>query len=139
MKSNAITRLSAALEYLLDNTERPPEPSCACHLSPPCNDCVDYDSIRDAISNAKDALNAPDEPFEPLPTAPLGDPSDRMRLANAIASSLEADPALVDDLRNALTDRVATRLRREWKRDDDERSHITTGSMSDAVSFFRPG
>lgn len=126
MKTNAITRLSAALEYLLENTERPPERNCACHLSPPCNDCVDYGSIRDAISNAEEALNAPDDPFEPLPTAPLGDPSDRMRLANAIASSLEADPALVDDLRNALTDRVATRLRREWKVDDDRRARLVS-------------
>ena len=60
-----------------------------------------------------------------LPDAPLGDPSDRMRLANAIAASLEADPALVDDLRNALSDRVATRLHRDWKIDDDERSAAT--------------
>lgn len=64
-----------------------------------------------------------------LPVHPIGDPSDRMRLANAIAASLEADPALVDDLRNALPDRVATRLHRDWKRDDDHRSHITTGSI----------
>jgi hypothetical protein len=61
-----------------------------------------------------------------LPTHPIGDPSDRMRLANAIAASLEADPALVDDLRNALSDRVATRLHRDWKIDDDKRARLVS-------------
>lgn len=88
-------------------------------------------TLRNVLDTVADSIPeiVPGESPVTLPTAPLGDPSDRMRLANAIAASLEADPALVDDLRNALTDRVATRLHRDWKRGDDERSHITTGSI----------
>jgi hypothetical protein len=28
-----------------------PERNCACHINPPCNDCVEYSSKREALAN----------------------------------------------------------------------------------------
>lgn len=42
-------KLLAALELLLERMELPPDRNCSCHISPPCNDCVDYSGIREAI------------------------------------------------------------------------------------------
>jgi hypothetical protein len=33
-----------------------PEPNCSCHISPPCGDCVDYASVREADELATQAL-----------------------------------------------------------------------------------
>lgn len=30
-----------------------PERNCSCHLSPPCNDCVEYGAIREAMENTR--------------------------------------------------------------------------------------
>jgi len=48
--------LAAYTEYLLECIERPPEANCSCHISPPCNDCVNYSSLREAIANCEEAL-----------------------------------------------------------------------------------
>lgn len=49
-------RLRAALEMLVERVERPPEPNCSCHISPPCNDCVDHAGAREAFEFAESAL-----------------------------------------------------------------------------------
>lgn len=45
--------LRTALEFLM---ERCPEPNCSCHISPPCNDCVDHSGEREAWEFARDLL-----------------------------------------------------------------------------------
>lgn len=47
--------MSAAsiIENLLEHMDRPPEPNCSCHISAPCNDCVEYSAIREAIADAE--------------------------------------------------------------------------------------
>ena len=52
----AAPKLKDALEYLLESTERPPEPNCSCHIFPPCSDCVDYSGLREAVAIAEEAL-----------------------------------------------------------------------------------
>ena len=49
--------LREALELCL-NELFAPEGSCSCHISPPCNDCVEYSSIREAIAAGRAALEA---------------------------------------------------------------------------------
>jgi hypothetical protein len=48
--------MKAALEQCLEHLYAP-NANCSCHISPPCNDCVDYAGIRDAIRDAKAALS----------------------------------------------------------------------------------
>lgn len=48
--------LRGALEQLLETMELPPDRNCSCHLSPPCNDCVEYSGIRNAIEWAEKVL-----------------------------------------------------------------------------------
>ena len=50
--------LAAAVEGFIENVARPPEQNCSCHLSPPCDDCVDYASLREAFEFADAALAA---------------------------------------------------------------------------------
>lgn len=54
---HTIDTLSARLQALIDMTEPlVPEKNCACHLSPPCDDCVEYWGVRDALENANSLL-----------------------------------------------------------------------------------
>lgn len=48
--------LMAALEALIENVDEPPDRNCSCHISPPCNDCVDFSSLREAFSQASAAI-----------------------------------------------------------------------------------
>ena len=48
--------LIAALELMLEAIPEPPEANCSCHISPPCNDCVDYAGEREAFDFARSAL-----------------------------------------------------------------------------------
>ena len=48
--------LSEGMEYVED----PPEKNCSCHLSPPCNDCVDHSAVREFFIDARKALDAID-------------------------------------------------------------------------------
>lgn len=48
--------LIAALESFMENVEEPPEINCSCHISPPCNDCVDYSSLREAFELGRAAM-----------------------------------------------------------------------------------
>ena len=50
-----VERLREALEMALVELYAP-EPNCSCHISPPCGDCVDYSSIREAADKARTAL-----------------------------------------------------------------------------------
>ena len=45
-----------ALEHLLNMTGEPPDRNCSCHISPPCNDCVDYSGWRDAFEFASSVI-----------------------------------------------------------------------------------
>jgi hypothetical protein len=47
--------LQAAVEIIEYET---PKPNCSCHISPPCNDCMDYSRNRETISGANSALAA---------------------------------------------------------------------------------
>ena len=51
-------RLKLWADHLLDCIEAPPEPNCSCHISPPCSDCVDHGSLREAITETKAAIEA---------------------------------------------------------------------------------
>lgn len=53
--------MEAALQLFLDNTDEPPERNCSCHLSPPCNDCVDYSGLREAFEAPREAMEAPED------------------------------------------------------------------------------
>lgn len=34
-----------------------PDAICSCHVSPPCNDCVEYSHLRDLVNIARTTLN----------------------------------------------------------------------------------
>jgi hypothetical protein len=44
--------LHSALELLLERTEVP-DRDCRCHISPPCNDCVENSGLREAVEFAQ--------------------------------------------------------------------------------------
>lgn len=48
--------LEGALELMLERIQEPPDSNCSCHISPPCNDCVDFGGEREAFEVAKEAL-----------------------------------------------------------------------------------
>ena len=52
----AAPKLLEALEDLMEMTGEPPDRNCSCHISPPCNDCVDYSEWRDAFEYARAAI-----------------------------------------------------------------------------------
>lgn len=52
-----VERLREALEVCAAELYAP-DPECGCHICPPCKDCVDYGSIREAIDIARTALGA---------------------------------------------------------------------------------
>lgn len=57
--SKLFSNIQTAIEVLLEELQSHidiPDKNCSCHLSPPCGDCVDYSSIREAIANAKETL-----------------------------------------------------------------------------------
>ncbi len=47
--------LQDATEGLLDAQNIPPK-NCSCHLNPPCEDCVEYGGLREAVEVARAAL-----------------------------------------------------------------------------------
>ena len=49
-------KLLAALELFMERVAEPPEANCSCHISPPCNDCVENWGLREAFSAAKEAI-----------------------------------------------------------------------------------
>lgn len=51
-----VNKLIAAIQGLLENIDTPPERNCSCHISPPCNDCVEYGGLREAITFAEEAI-----------------------------------------------------------------------------------
>lgn len=51
-------QLRGALELMLERVPEPPEANCSCHLSPPCNDCIEYGGEREAFEFAKDVVAA---------------------------------------------------------------------------------
>jgi len=53
-----IVRLVNALQGFLDYAEEPPKANCSCHISPPCNDCVDHSMLREVFADARAALGA---------------------------------------------------------------------------------
>lgn len=44
-----------ALKFVLERIEIP-DRDCSCHISPPCNDCVDNSGIREAVEFANNAI-----------------------------------------------------------------------------------
>lgn len=50
--------LVIALKLMLERMDAVPEAACYCHLSPPCNDCVEHGGIREAIEVAESALSS---------------------------------------------------------------------------------
>jgi len=47
--------LLTMLEEFVANTEVP-ERNCSCHISPPCNDCVEYGHMRQLLLEARAAI-----------------------------------------------------------------------------------
>lgn len=52
-----VRELEIALDLMLERADEPPEKNCSCHLSPPCNDCVDYDGLREAFAEAREVMD----------------------------------------------------------------------------------
>lgn len=48
--------LLAALKIFTEVVDRPQERYCSCHISPPCNDCVENSGLREAFSFADAAI-----------------------------------------------------------------------------------
>lgn len=59
-QSAALKLASLALSEGVEYVEEPPEKNCTCHLSPPCNDCVDHSAVREFFVDARKALAAID-------------------------------------------------------------------------------
>lgn len=59
-QSAALKLASLALSEGVEYVEEPPEKNCSCHLSPPCNDCVDHSAVREFCIDARKALAAID-------------------------------------------------------------------------------
>lgn len=55
-KDEVNAKLASALQDLLDVTDEPPYRNCSCHISQPCNDCVDFSAVREARTEARDAI-----------------------------------------------------------------------------------
>lgn len=49
--------LTGLVEELLDNVYVP-ERNCSCHISPPCNDCVENSGLREIVAAVCRALDA---------------------------------------------------------------------------------
>ena len=52
------------LENLLQDfvsNDSTPRPNCSCHISPPCNDCVNYAQQRELVAQASRALKATED------------------------------------------------------------------------------
>lgn len=60
-QSAALKLASLALSEGVEYVEEPPEKNCSCHLSPPCNDCVDHSAVREFFIDARKALAAIDD------------------------------------------------------------------------------
>lgn len=65
-------RVTWALEHLLERGIEPPDRNCSCHISPPCNDCVEWSGLREAVEHAESALAAVGNHtcWQPIETAP---------------------------------------------------------------------
>ena len=50
-------RLIDVAKRFLDETDAPP-PNCSCHISPPCNDCVEWGGMRELRADAQSLLDA---------------------------------------------------------------------------------
>lgn len=48
--------LRIALDSMMEIVGEPPEPNCHCHISAPCNDCVDNAVLREAFTFARAAI-----------------------------------------------------------------------------------
>ena len=59
-QSAALKLASLALSEGVEYVEEPPEKNCTCHLSPPCNDCVDHSAVREFFIDARKAIAAID-------------------------------------------------------------------------------
>jgi hypothetical protein len=62
------------IEALLEMQIRPPVRNCSCHISPPCNDCVEYGGLREAMKDAQstvDSITAALAQPEPEPASVL--------------------------------------------------------------------
>lgn len=57
MDLDAVERLIAAGDALRAELN-PPDKNCSCHISPPCNNCVEFESQRMAISDWDEAKAA---------------------------------------------------------------------------------
>lgn len=44
------------LGLFMDAVDRPPESNCSCHISPPCNDCVENSGLREAFEYAEEII-----------------------------------------------------------------------------------
>ena len=74
----AACRMREALTDLVDD-DTTPEPACSCHLSPPCNDCVNHGWRRELIAVAKTALAS-------TPPCPHAADTERMNKLEALVS-----------------------------------------------------
>ena len=58
LKQSHDALLAAITGLFYDVIEHPPEGGCSCHISPPCNDCVDYSHVRELIADARHSIQA---------------------------------------------------------------------------------
>lgn len=61
--------ICVAKEIMQDLLDRmlllPPDQNCSCHISPPCNDCMEYGGIREAIEQATAFITTPTPGAQP--------------------------------------------------------------------------
>ena len=58
---DALKAENALMKELLEvwyNDTYIPDSNCACHINPPCNDCVNYGGLREAAETTKRLLEA---------------------------------------------------------------------------------
>jgi len=53
--ADRIEQLEAVLEFVRESLYAP-EPNCSCHISPPCQDCIDHSLTREILETARAAL-----------------------------------------------------------------------------------
>lgn len=56
LKANLQRKQDAGARLFEELDDKTPDPNCACHLFPPCHDCTEHASSREALAEWKEAI-----------------------------------------------------------------------------------
>lgn len=59
--TRALNGTKSALLIFMERVAEPEDSNCSCHISPPCNDCVENSGLREAFEIAKNAVETADK------------------------------------------------------------------------------